>query len=175
VEQKVGRTLADLPDDVTPGARQVAMVTMFRAAQADLLQPIMEALRQLSELPAETWTSGGFLVADHINFSWRTAPFKHYVSFDEFYEQELAEIWGRWSDLQATYEQLHRGEIGTAEAEARIRRSRSERAQAVEAKDLANRRPVGRPKGETVYDENSGVHGFKPIVRQCFLRRPFAR
>jgi hypothetical protein len=119
-KDKAMRALEDLPADVTPGARQVAMVTMHRSAQAELLEPIVTALRELEALP--DW-SGGFLVIDNIRRTWRDAPFKRYASFADFYQQELATTWGQWSELQATYSSYMAGELTTAQVEARLRKT----------------------------------------------------
>jgi hypothetical protein len=130
-KDKAMRALEDLPVDVTPGARQVAMVTMHRSAQAELLEPIVTALRELEAL--SDW-SGGFLVIDNIRRTWRDAPFKRYASFADFYQQELATTWGQWSELQATYSSYMAGELTTAQVEARLRNPggdrRSEKARA---------------------------------------------
>jgi hypothetical protein len=105
VLRNVGRGLVDLPSDVTPGARQVAQLTAWRAAQSYAIAPIGAALEELSKL--SNW-SGGFLVAETINFDWRTAPFKHYDSFEDFYRKELEPTWRAWDHLQETYRRLIR-------------------------------------------------------------------
>jgi hypothetical protein len=38
-------------------------------------------------------SSGGILVADTVNFDWRTAPFRHYASFEDFYRSEPEPTW----------------------------------------------------------------------------------
>jgi hypothetical protein len=95
--------LVDLTIDVTPGARQVAQLTAWRAAQSYAIGPIGAALEELSKL--SDW-SGGFLVAETINFDWRTAPFKRYASFEDFFRKELAATWRAWDELQGTYRRL---------------------------------------------------------------------
>ena len=102
-----GRGLVDLPSDVTPGARQVAQLTAWRAAQSYALGPVGAALDELRKLP--DW-SGGFLVAETVSFDWRTAPFKHYGSFAHFYHEELESTWDAWDQLQATYRKLITGD-----------------------------------------------------------------
>ena len=84
-------SLVNLPSDVTPGARQIAQLTAWRAAQSYAIKPIRAALEQLNRL---TDWSGGFLLADTVDFDWRTAPFKHYDSFEDFYRRELESTWG---------------------------------------------------------------------------------
>jgi hypothetical protein len=135
------------------------MVTMFRAAQADLLEPIMSALRELSE--KKDWT-GGFLVAERGRFNWATAPFKHYASFEDFYEQELAETWGKWSELQETYRRRAAREITDDQAQKRIedaaerhRREMRER----DAADRLNQRGPGRPG--TVHNKKDDVNSYE--------------
>ena len=59
VLHRAGRGLVDLPTDVTPGARQVAQLSAWRAAQDYAIAPVGAALEELSKLP--DWT-GGFLV-----------------------------------------------------------------------------------------------------------------
>jgi hypothetical protein len=96
--RKAARGLVDLPTDVTPGARQVAQLTAWRSAQAYALDPVRDALTTLRTLP--DWT-GGFLVADTIDFDWRTCPFKHYKSFEHFYQEELETTWREWVRFMA--------------------------------------------------------------------------
>lgn len=91
-----GRALHDLPIDVTRGARPVAELTAWSAAQRYALPRIASALEQVSLLP--DW-SGGFLVADGIYFDWRMAPFRHYRSYDQFYREELEPTWKPWRDF----------------------------------------------------------------------------
>ena len=57
--RRAGRGLVDLPSDVTPGARQVAQLTAWRAAQSYAINPVQTAFEELSRLP--DW-SGKFLV-----------------------------------------------------------------------------------------------------------------
>lgn len=92
----LSRSLNDLPSDVTPGAKQVAMLTAWRTAQADAIERVTAALDMLETLP--DW-SGGFLVCDAINFDWRTAPFKRYASFTDFFDTELRDTWEAWDAI----------------------------------------------------------------------------
>ncbi|MGD0106581.1 MAG: hypothetical protein ABSC06_21455 [Rhodopila sp.] len=92
-----------MPIDVTPGARQVAQLTAWRATQGYALEPVEAALKELSKL--SDW-AGGFLVADTINFDWRTAPFRHYGSFVDFYRKELEPTWREWDRLHERCRQL---------------------------------------------------------------------
>jgi hypothetical protein len=117
VRDLAGRALGDLPEDMSPGARQVAMLTAHRAAQAALLEPIHQALKELEAMP--DW-SGSVLVAGSGRFDWRTALIKRYDSFQDFYQQELAETWGKWSDLQETYRARVAGEIDDGEVQRRL-------------------------------------------------------
>ena len=120
VLRHAARGLVDLPTDVTPGARQVAQLTTWRAAQSYAIKPIGEALEELAKLP--DW-SGGFLVADNVDFDWRTAPFRSYDSFEDFYRKELEPTWGAWDKLQATYRALVAGEIDDQQAEIEVKLS----------------------------------------------------
>lgn len=90
------RGLVDLPVDVTPGARQVAQLTAWRCAQDAALGKVTAAIEELSSL---TDWSGGFLVADTVNFDWRTCPFRHYASFHDFWLQEMEPTWQAWDAL----------------------------------------------------------------------------
>lgn len=103
VLHRAGRGLVDLPTDVTPGARQVAQLSAWRAAQDYAIAPVGAALEELSKLP--DWT-GGFLVANSINFDWRTAPFRHYDSFADLYRKELEPTWRAWDRLHERCRQL---------------------------------------------------------------------
>ena len=100
---RAGRGLVDLPADVTPGARQVAQLTAWRAAQDHALTMVTAALDELRVLP--DW-SGGFLVVDQINFDWRDAPFRHYTSFDDFYRRELQPTYQAWERLLARWNEV---------------------------------------------------------------------
>lgn len=119
VLRHAARGLADLPSDVTPGARQVAQLTAWRAAQSYAIGPIGAALEELRTLP--DWT-GGFIVADTVDFDWRTAPFEHYKSFEDFYNRELKSTWGEWDQLQKTYRKLIEGDINDQQAEEQVKR-----------------------------------------------------
>ena len=105
---RAGRSLFDLPTDVTPGARQVAQLSAWRAAQSYAIDPVRAALEELAKLP--DWT-GGFLVADTIKFDWRTAPFRHYKSFEDFYRRELEPTWEAWDQVQKTCRRLIAGKM----------------------------------------------------------------
>jgi hypothetical protein len=60
INRPAGRTLADLPEFVPPGAREVAQVTAVRAAQAATYHPMMCALEVLSKLGANSGRPGWF-------------------------------------------------------------------------------------------------------------------
>jgi hypothetical protein len=97
------RSLNDLPTDVTPGARQVAELTSWRMAQEYQVERIAAALDVLEKLP--DW-QGGFLVCNSINFDWHnpvSAPFRHYASFNDFFDTELRETWEAWDRLHRRY------------------------------------------------------------------------
>lgn len=134
------RTLADLPEDVSPGAREVAILTLHRAVQAKVLQPVIDALKTLE---ARTDWAGGYLVIEHYDQTWRDAPFKHYASFEDFYATELETTWGRWTDLQETWKARIDGRISEQEKDARIAEN-ARKAREREAKDLANPPQPGR-------------------------------
>jgi hypothetical protein len=131
----VRRTLDDLPEDLSPFAREVAILTLHRAVQARVLQPIMAALEKLE---ARTDWSGGHLVIENYSQTWRNAPFKHYTSFEDFYAMELESTWGKWTDLQETWKARIDGRISEQEKDARIaedaRKARAERYRQVDAK-----------------------------------------
>jgi hypothetical protein len=78
----------------------VAELTAWRTAQAHQIDRIMAALDVLEKLP--DWT-GGFLVCDSISYDWRTAPFTHYASFEDFFDTELKETWEEWDRLHRRY------------------------------------------------------------------------
>jgi hypothetical protein len=83
---------------------------MFRSAQAEFLAPVTEALKKLE---ATTDWSGAHLVAENSRWNWKTAPLKHYVSFEDFYNRELRKTWGEWARLQAIYEKKLNGASDT--------------------------------------------------------------
>lgn len=141
-QRTVTRTLADLPVDKSPGAADVALVTAVREVQAKSFIPVAEALKRLEAL--QDW-SGGFLVAEGGRFSWQTAPFKRYASFDEFYRTELKSTWGDWAKLKETYLKYEAGEISSTGAVSEIK------TRASTAKNAARQTPLdveperGRP------------------------------
>jgi hypothetical protein len=50
----------------------------------------------------------------------RGPPFKHYASFADFYQRELAETWGRWSDLEETYRKYSTGAISKEQVQQEL-------------------------------------------------------
>lgn len=165
-----GRRLIDLPTDVTPGARQVAQLTAWRSAQSYAIGPIGAALEELQQLP--TW-EGGFLIADTLDFDWRTAPFKRYKSFEDFYHEELEETWGAWDQLQETYRKLITGDIDDQQAETEVKLSQQ-----------ANAMKLAREEGISVVSQHGGrrnkqadkkeiisLHGTNASYRVARLKR----
>jgi hypothetical protein len=148
------RTLDDLPNDLSPFAREVAVLTLHRAVQAKVLQPIMDALKKLE---ARTDWSGGHLVIEHHSQTWRDAPFKHYKSFPDFYARELETTWGKWEDLQRTWKRVAKGEISEAEGQREIEERAKEELRKLDKQDEANLRPAHRPKKEETDNNVSDV------------------
>jgi hypothetical protein len=100
------RTIRNLPVDVTPGAREVAIVTGFRSVQEDALKPVMDALDILEKLSETEWRRGYLVAGPARNFDWRDAPFTHYESFADFYQQELAATWGAVGQATANVQKV---------------------------------------------------------------------
>jgi hypothetical protein len=138
------RSLYDLPI-VGDGAKEIALLSIFKEEQRFAFHPVMRALQRLSEL---TDWSPSFFVCDRIEsefFDWRTMPLRQYSSFQDFYHRELEATWGKWEELQHTYAQIVRGEISDVDADAKQKLDNAERAKKANAADLENVRPVGRP------------------------------
>lgn len=153
------RSLMDLPNDVTPGARDVAQLTAWRTAQVCALPQMVDALARLRNL--KDW-KGGFLIADKLNFDWKTAPFKRYASFEEFYETELADTYGDLERLLDTARRLRRGEIDTGQALKDVEQSAEDtRAKKAQRHGLGKRvRKNGRPlRTEPNFDFIKVNHG----------------
>lgn len=136
------RSLYDLPL-VGEGAKEIALLSIFKEEQRFALQPVMTALLRLSKL--KDW-SHSFFVCDRVTsewFDWREMPLRQYESFEDFYHRELEEVWGKWADLQADYAKVMRGELTEDDVERQVR-ERAERAQAADAADQANPPQPGR-------------------------------
>lgn len=146
------RKLDDLPASVRPGSREAALVTIFAREQEFALKPVMEALEVLSKL--EDW-SQSFLVADELTglFNWRNAPFKKYASFADFYARELEETWGTWKELQTSWAEV----VAGRRTEAEMRADMARRAKEIDAKDVANQRPIGINQYSEGMDNNKNV------------------
>jgi hypothetical protein len=113
---------------VHPGAREIATLTIIARSQDWQFKPLMEALEVASKI---TDWSHSWMVAENIKgdqfgprFNWRDAPYRHYKSFADFYEQELEATWGKWEDLQRTWTQIVKGEITEVEGRQRIERGK---------------------------------------------------
>lgn len=92
------RGLGDLPVNIPPGAREVALLTAWCAAQRYAMEPVMRALAGLRV--HKEWPSH-FLVADTSKVDWRTAPFRKYASFEQFCSTELDATWAAWDAVYA--------------------------------------------------------------------------
>lgn len=160
VLEPVMRSLYDLPvEGSSDGAREVAFLAAWRAAQMFAFQPVMDALSKLRE---RTWDpEQPFLLTDSVHFSWKTAPIRKYASFEDFYQRELEPTWGKWTDLQQTWRDVVTGRLSYQEGVDLVRQ-RAEAARRADELDLANQRPVGRPKRETVDDQKNDVNGYRP-------------
>jgi hypothetical protein len=131
------RNLYDLPL-VADGAKEIALLSIFKEEQRFAFQPVMRALQRLSQL---TDWSHSFFVCDRVEsefFDWRRMPLRQYVSFEDFYHRELEEVWGKWETLQATWAEVVRGAITEDEGQSIVLRThggdrRSEQARADQA------------------------------------------
>jgi len=147
------RSLYDLPL-VADGAKEIALLSIFKEEQRFAFQPVMHALQRLSQL---TDWSHSFFVCDRVVsefFDWRKMPLRQYSSFQDFYHRELETTWGKWESLQHTYAQLVRGEISEADAEARVRQERAERAKKADDEDLANKAASKQGRRTDLVDSN---------------------
>lgn len=153
------RSLADLPSDVTPGVKEVCMLTAISRADEAALGPVVKALKFLEKLPESDWR-GKFLVADEANFNWRTAPLRHYDSFQDFYERELSKTWGEWHDLLEEWQEVVGGTKTAVEACDRINR-RVAKAKQAEVADSANPSRQGE-RTDLVYNKKNVIHKVRP-------------
>jgi len=115
------RRLVDLPGSVSEGAKEIAQLTAWRAAQAFALNPIREALDKVKSL--KDWDKPFFVAPNTTRFDWRDAPIKRFDSFEHFYQSELETTWGEWKKLQESFEEYDRGEINEGQVEAKARKS----------------------------------------------------
>lgn len=149
-----------LPEDMSPGARQVALLTSVTKAQASTIVPMAEALAELKQLGPDIWPCN-FLVADKAEFNWRKATWRRYESFDDFYDRELRPIYGDYDSFIHDDAEVLRGRISEDVAATRARDRtiwEVDRADEIQAKksrqgarnDLGNNVPkVGRPEGNS--------------------------
>jgi hypothetical protein len=105
------RSIGDLPPDLSPCAREVSMITAMARAHEKALPKAIDALGKLAVHP--DW-SGRYLVADKADYNWRTAPWRRYESFADFYQRECAAVWRGWAELHAIYQKLTIGKVDTA-------------------------------------------------------------
>lgn len=104
------RSLYDLPL-VADGAKEIALLSIFKEEQRFAFEPIMLALQRLSQLI--DW-SHSFFVCDRVEsefFDWRKMPLRQYSSFEDFYHRELEPTWGKWEALQHTWSEVVKGKI----------------------------------------------------------------
>ena len=155
------RRLVDLPGSVSEGAKEIAQLTAWRAAQAFALNPIREALDKVKGL--RDWDKPFFVAPNTTRFDWRDAPIKRFESFEHFYQSELETTWGAWEDLQKTYKKVDNGEINEDQAEEEVRESgaaarRKSQAEQREAiKDVAARAPHGANQHSEEVPKNNGT------------------
>lgn len=112
------RRIRDIPQDLSPGARQVALLTSVTKAQASTIKPMAEALTTLKALGPDIW-SAEFLVADKMVFDWRTAPWRRYESFEDFYDTELKSIYDDYEEFIHDARRVAEGELSGKTAAAR--------------------------------------------------------
>jgi hypothetical protein len=124
VLEPIMRSLHDLPPEgSTEGAREVAQLAAWRAAQEFAFEPVMAALTKLRD---RTWNPDQpFMLTDSVRFSWKTAPIRKYASFDDFYCRELESTWGKWSDLQRDWADVVRGKKTVKQVEDRVRQAQT--------------------------------------------------
>jgi hypothetical protein len=92
------KSIRVLPADLSPGAREVSLLSATTKAQATAIAPMAEALESLRAKGPGIWR-GGFLVAGDGDFDWRTAPWRRYESFEDFYDTELAPVFAAYEEL----------------------------------------------------------------------------
>jgi len=150
------RSVKDLPS-VAVGAKEIALLTIFKEEQRFAFEPVMQALKFLSEL--DDW-SHSFFVADRTEsefFDWRQMPLRQYRSFDDFYHQELEATWGKWSELQETYAKIVRHEITQQQGVDEIR-NRAAKAQQIDA-NTPDLKEAHRPKKGSATEIDTTVIG----------------
>jgi hypothetical protein len=92
---------------------------------------------------------------------------KAYTSFQEYFEDRLKVPFERWASLEQTYQYVSKYApemfvktfaAAKVELENANKLMRSQRHKAVDAADNANKRPAGRPAGETVRHNKNVPH-----------------
>jgi len=147
------RSLYDLPL-VADGAKEVALLSIFKEEQRFAFKPVMRALQRLSKI---TDWSPTFFVCDRVEsefFDWRKMPLRQYSSFQDFYRRELESTWGEWEQLQHTYARVVRGEISKENAQAEIE-ERARRAREINEKDQKNKEQSRPGKRTDLFDNNT--------------------
>jgi len=153
------RRIRDLPKDMSPGSREVALLTAVTKAQAESIIPMAEALQSLRDKGPDIW-SGKFLVAEEGDFNWRTAPWKKYESFEDFYDKELAPVFGAYEEFLQVADRVARGEISEDEGLEDIRQRTTNRAKdAPEPERINSRTPGPIPKGDNANCDNITIRG----------------
>lgn len=150
------RSLYDLPL-VADGAKEIALLSIFKEEQRFAFEPVMRALQRLSQL---TDWSHSFFVCDRVEsefFDWRKMPLRQYSSFQDFYHRELEATWGKWESLQHTYAQIVRGEITEADAQREIE-ERVRRVREADAKDQQSKKSPGGDHRSAEYRERVAKH-----------------
>jgi hypothetical protein len=151
-----------LPKDLSPGAREVALLTAVTKAQAEHIVPMAEALQSLKDKGPDIW-QGQFLVAAGEKFDWRTAPWRRYASFEDFYDQELAPVYGAYEEFLQTADRVVRGELSAEEGASltRKRATAQEHVDAAPPRERINDQQAGGriPKGDKDNRDNITVRG----------------
>lgn len=143
------KSIRVLPDVLTPGSKEVALLTAVTKAQADSIMPMAEALESLRDKGPEIWGSA-FLVAADGDFNWRTAPLRRYESFEDFYDTELAPVYGSYEEFVRVTAKVMRGEISKDQGWQELTRTRVTAQEHVNAAPPAERINSGNhpnPKG----------------------------
>jgi hypothetical protein len=121
-----------------------------------------EALAALKSLGPQIWP-GKFLIADKAEFNWRTAPWVHYESFEDFYDRELAPIYGDYEEFVRNHTKMIHGEISAEQFVDRIN--------AVDAADAAVQQGNRQGARTDLFDNIQEVKAPTGTSQSAALRR----
>jgi hypothetical protein len=142
------RHFTEIENMATAGATEVARLTLVARSHEWTLGPVMRSLEFLRTLTPEQWEArflvavpyqkGKMLGTAMPHFNWRDSPVRKYADFNDFYKTELETTFGKWSKLQALWQDVVDGRKTEKEATAELRDNGGDRRSAKFKDQLRN-------------------------------------